>query len=322
MDRNPVSLSALAFSGGSLTSITGPIEILTTAAHLAGAPEPEINIVTPDNQDAVGPGGVRLKPNKLIGEIKQTDIVLVGSIGIPHNDLDSCTQETLDWLQMMEEKNIPIVSICSGSFVLAKANLLNNRKATTHWLLTNLFKDMFPQVQLHSEIKVTSDNNIFCTSGTYEYNDVMMHIVEQIYGQNTRETCSQLIFGDIEGAPPHILASFVPYRQHSDTLIHKLQDWMHSAPSDILSVGDLANKIHLCERQMKRRFKTATGQTPIQYIQQIRLSLAKCRLEKSNKTIEEISHEVGYEDTRYFRELFKKLNGLTPIEYRRKYQYR
>ncbi|WP_434525504.1 GlxA family transcriptional regulator [Photorhabdus asymbiotica] len=322
MDRNPVSLSALAFSGGSLTSITGPIEILILAAHLAGAPEPEINIVTQDNQDAVGLGGVRLKPNKLIREIKQTDIVLVGSIGIPDNDLDSCTQETLDWLQRMEEKNIPIVSICSGSFVLAKANLLNNRKATTHWLLTNSFKDMFPQVQLHSEIKVTSDNNIFCTSGTYEYNDVMMHIVEQIYGYNTRETCSQLIFGNMEGAPPHTLASFVPYRQHSDTLIHKLQDWMHSAPSDILSVGDLANKIHLCERQMKRRFKTATGQTPIQYIQQIRLSLAKYRLEKSNKTIEEISHEVGYEDTRYFRELFKKLNGVTPIEYRKKYQYR
>ncbi|CAQ85168.1 MULTISPECIES: GlxA family transcriptional regulator [Photorhabdus] len=322
MDRNPVSLSALAFSGGSLTSITGPIEILTLAAHLAGAPEPEINIVTQDNQDAVGLGGVRLKPNKLIREIKQTDIVLVGSIGIPDNDLDSCTQETLDWLQRMEERNIPIVSICSGSFVLAKANLLNNRKATTHWLLTNSFKDMFPQVQLHSEIKVTRDNNIFCTSGTYEYNDVMMHIVEQIYGYNTRETCSQLIFGNMEGAPPHTLASFVPYRQHSDTLIHKLQDWMHSAPSDILSVGDLANKIHLCERQMKRRFKTATGQTPIQYIQQIRLSLAKYRLEKSNKTIEEISHEVGYEDTRYFRELFKKLNGVTPIEYRKKYQYR
>ncbi|MCA6219206.1 MULTISPECIES: GlxA family transcriptional regulator [Photorhabdus] len=322
MDRNPVSLSALAFSGGSLTSITGPIEILTTAAHLAGAPEPEINIITQDNQDVIGLGGVRLKPNKLIGEIKQTDIVLVGAIGIPYNDLDSCTQETLDWLQMMEKKNILIVSICSGSFILAKANLLNNRKATTHWLFTNLFKDMFPQVQLHSEIKVTRDNNIFCTSGTYEYNDVMMHIIEQIYGQNTRETCSQLIFGDMEGLPSHTLASFVPYRQHSDTLIHKLQDWMHSAPSDRLSVGNLADKIHLCERQMKRRFKTATGQTPIQYIQQIRLSLAKCRLEKSNKTIEEISHEVGYEDTRYFRELFKKLNGLTPIEYRRKYQHR
>ncbi|WP_445494570.1 GlxA family transcriptional regulator [Photorhabdus sp. SF281] len=322
MDRNPVSLSALAFSGGPLTSITGPIEILTIAAHLAGAPVPEINIVTQDNQDAIGLGGVRLKPNKLIGEIRQTDIVLVGSVGVPYYDVDLCTQETLDWLQMMGERNIPIVAICSGSFVLAKANLLNNRKATTHWLFTKLFKDMFPQVRLHSEIKVTSDNNIFCTSGTYEYNDVMMHIIEQIYGQNTRETCSQLIFGDIEGAPPHTLASFVPYRQHSDTLIHKLQDWMHSAPSDILSVGDLANKIHLCERQMKRRFKTATGQTPIQYIQQIRLSLAKYCLEKSNKTIEEISHEVGYEDTRYFRELFKKSNGLTPIEYRRKYQYR
>ncbi|WP_243465204.1 hypothetical protein [Photorhabdus temperata] len=86
---------------------------------------------------------------------------------------------------------------------MAKANLLNNRKATTHWLFTNLFKDMFPQVQLHSEIKVTSDNNIFCTSGTYEYNDVMMHIIEQIYGQNTREACSQLIFGDIKGAPTY-----------------------------------------------------------------------------------------------------------------------
>ncbi|EGQ7695261.1 helix-turn-helix domain-containing protein [Vibrio vulnificus] len=321
LQTKPLTFTALAFAGGSLASITGPAEILTMSAHFAGAPPPIINIVTQDNQPVVGIGGVVVQPTIDIQAVKKTDILLVGSIGFPDQNLESVTQPTLDWIHQWGECDIPIVSICFGAFVLAKANLLHNTKATTHWFYANLFRELFPKTKLHAERHVTCDNNRFCTSGVYEYNDVMMLIVEQMFGQTIRQQCTQFIFGDLERVQQNTLASFVPLRQHNDELIHHLQDWLHAEPGSALSVSELADKVHLSERQMKRRFKAATGQSPIHYIQQVKLSVAKDWLEKSKKTIEEISHDVGYEDTRYFRELFKKMNGLTPLEYRKRYQH-
>ncbi|CDL79440.1 GlxA family transcriptional regulator [Xenorhabdus cabanillasii] len=321
MAMKQFSITALVFSHTSVTSVAMPIEILTIAANAIGGPMPDVRIVYPTQK------GVDKPHDLLIGSAStfqgslyygtQPDLILIGSLGFPEWQPHHCSQEIIDWLKAMDEKHIPIVSICSGTFMSANAGLLKT-SATIHPHFAAEFKELFPHIPLYTDKKITCDNNRFCISSAYEDARCMMNIVELIYGQYARERCTHFLFGENENQDP---ISFVPYRQHSDPLIHKLQDWMHSSPSEILSVADLANKIHLCERQMKRRFKIATGQTPIQYIQQIRLSQAKLWLEKSQKTIEEISHEVGYEDTRYFRELFKRCNGLTPKEYRQKYHH-
>ncbi|MDC9593665.1 GlxA family transcriptional regulator [Xenorhabdus sp. IM139775] len=326
-----VSITALVFSHTSVTSVAMPIEILTLAANAIGGSVPHVSIISPTHQ-----GMIRQRINHTDGLLmdsvpcshgsllsdpddeQQPDIILIGSLGFPDWEPRHCSQEIIEWLKAMDEQRIPIVSICSGTFMLAKAGLLDTG-ATIHPHFSPEFKKLFPHIPLYSDKKIISNNHRFCISSAYGCGSYMLNIVELIYGQYARERCATFLLDENDHPSSYDPASFAPYRQHADPLIHKLQDWMHAFPSDILSVADLANKIHLCERQMKRRFKLATGKTPIQYIQQIRLSQAKHWLEKSHKTIEEISHKVGYEDTRYFRELFKRCNGLTPKEYRQKY---
>ncbi|ELA9196635.1 helix-turn-helix domain-containing protein [Vibrio sp. Vb2110] len=320
MERKSITLTALAFADAPTASIFGPIEILSIAANLAGAPEPVVHIVTQCNQPIRGMGGVIISPTIDIEPVTQTDILLIGSIGFPDNNLTTLDEDTIKWLKQFESHGIPIVSIGSGAFVLAKAQMLESRTATTHWHFANMFRDMFPDTRLLVDRRVTCDTNRYCTSGISGYSEVMMLIVEQFFGLSIRESCHQFIFGDADQIQQKALANFIQYRQHNDTLIHQLQDWMHSSPTLEFSVNVLSKRVHLSDRQMKRRFKLATGQTPIQYIQQIRLSIAKDKLEKTKQTIENISHEVGYEDVRYFRELFKKSNDMTPLEYRKRYQ--
>ncbi|PHM68459.1 GlxA family transcriptional regulator [Xenorhabdus sp. KJ12.1] len=319
-----ISITALVFSHSSVTSVTMPIEILTIAANAIGGPTPHVHIISPSLQkmDEIHDRLIESIPvsHSSLYQVEYPDLILIGSLGFPKWQPQHCSPEIIDWLKAMDEKHIPIVSVCSGTFMLAKAGLLTT-SATIHPHFSAEFKTLFPHIPLYMDKKITCDNNRFCISSAYGTASAMMNIVELLYGKCAREHCAHFLFGENENQSSYDSVSFVPYRQHSDLLIHKLQDWMHSFPSEILSVADLASKIHLCERQMKRRFKIATGQTPIQYIQKIRLSQAKHWLEKSQKTIEEISHEVGYEDTRYFRELFKRCNGLTPKEYRQKYHH-
>ncbi|MEQ2027322.1 helix-turn-helix domain-containing protein [Xenorhabdus szentirmaii] len=322
-----ISITALVFSRTSVTSVAMPIEILTIAANAIGSTAPHVNVIFPANPHMMdGANDLFADPdptarNTLHDSLhygRQPDIILIGSLGFPEWGSQHCSQEMIAWLKAMDEKNVPIVSICSGTFLLAKAGLLQTG-ATIHPHFSTEFQQLFPHIPLYCDKNVINDNHRFCISNVYSGGSCMLNIVELIYGQYAREQCAKFLLGENDSKNQGDLISFSPYRQHCDILIHKLQDWMHTSPSEILSVADLANKIHLCERQMKRRFKIATGKTPIQYIQQIRMSQAKYWLEKSQKTIEEISHEVGYEDIRYFRELFKRCHGLTPKEYRQKY---
>ncbi|PHM39505.1 two-component response regulator [Xenorhabdus mauleonii] len=324
-----ISITALVFSRTSVTSVAMPIEILTIAANAIGGTAPHVNVIFPTNPQMMGSANdlfvdadaaVRNTLPYSLHHGRQPDIILIGSLGFPEWGSQYCSQEMIEWLKVMDEKNVPIVSICSGTFLLAKAGLLQ-AGATIHPHFSAEFQQLFPHIPLYCDKKVINDNHRFCISNAYGGGSCMLNVVELIYGQYAREQCAKFLLGENDSKNPSDLVNFTPYRQHGDLLIHKLQDWMHASPSEILSVADLANKIHLCERQMKRRFKIATGKTPIQYIQQIRMSQAKHWLEKSQKTIEEISHEVGYEDTRYFRELFKRCNGLTPKEYRQKYHF-
>ncbi|AOM40852.1 GlxA family transcriptional regulator [Xenorhabdus hominickii] len=318
-----VTITALIFSHTSVTSVAMPIEILTIAANAIGGPVPHVSLIYPANKGMNSATGLFIGSkspcyNNSLHSGQQPDIILVGSLGFPEWEPRHCSQKIIKWLKEMDEKHVPIVSICSGTFMLAEAGLLKT-SATIHPHFANDFKNQFPHIPLYTDKKIICDNHRFCISSAYECGSCMLNIVELIYGQYAREQCAKFLFGEDDSNISSDSINFAPYRQHTDSLIHKLQDWMHASPSEILSVADLASKIHLCERQMKRRFKIATGKTPIQYIQQLRLSQAKYWLEKSHKTIEEISHEVGYEDTRYFRELFKRCNGLTPKEYRQKY---
>ncbi|CAH8207852.1 AraC family transcriptional regulator [Vibrio aestuarianus] len=296
-----LQITALLFDGMPTTSISGPIEMLTIASTLAGIPAPKINYVSTSGNNVQALGGIRLSPNRDWSEISDTDVLLIGFCGEPgklplliENDMGS-------WLKKLIKKTSYVVSLCTGSFLLAQLNLLNRKVATTHWVHSHLFRKHYPKVKLQPHIKITREDNLICTSSVGEYYQAMMLVLDGLFGSNHKEKCDQFFKGDVTEEQQISHSYFMEFRQHNDQLIHALQDWMHEQDSTQLNVVKCANQCFLSERQMKRRFKMATGETPINYIQRIRIALAREKLNKTAHSIEQICNEIGYNDTNHFR---------------------
>jgi transcriptional regulator GlxA family with amidase domain len=206
--------------------------------------------------------------------------------------------------------------MCTGAFVLAELGVLNQRSVTTHWVQAERFRQLYPDIKLMPHRKVTHDGTFICTSGIREYYEATILLIDALYGSAHSEKCEQFMGGDFANQLL-CLTSFVQYRQHCDELIHGLQDWMHDAEPNTLSVALCAEKSFLSERQMKRRFKAATGESPINYIQRIRIAIAREKLETTKLNIDQICQQVGYSDTNHFRSLFRKFHQMTPTQYRK-----
>ncbi|WP_157097651.1 GlxA family transcriptional regulator [Photobacterium sp. J15] len=315
--EKPLHITALAFPGFPMTSLTGPLEMLSAACQLAKLSPPEITIVTVDDSDVQGIGGLTLHPTSKITDVKDTDILLISAIGDPNEHIDKCTSATFEWINSLSKQAQFTVSICTGAFLLARAGVLNYRTATTHWMYADLFRDNYPKATLVTDQRFTQDNNVLCTSGIHSHDKAILAVIEGLWGSEHKTLCEQYFYGK-ELVPEHGGDNtFRPYKQHSDALIFKLQDWMHNQDVTQLSVSECSKQCHLSERQMKRRFKAATNETPMAYIQRIKINHAKDKLHTTNLTIEQISNLVGYDDTRHFRQLFKKFYDMTPSDYRK-----
>lgn len=317
----PLQITALLFDGMPTTSISGPIEMLTVASTLAGIPTPKINYVSTSGSDVQALGGINLSPNREWNEVSHTDILLIGSCGEPEKLPLLIEADMGNWLKKLIKETSYVVSLCTGAFLLAQLNLLNHKTATTHWVHSHLFREHYPKVKLLPHIKMTCEDNLICTSSVGEYYQAIMLVLDRIFGSNHKEKCDQFLKGDVTEEQQVSHSYFVEFRQHNDQLIHELQDWMHSQNSTQLNVVKCATQCFLSERQMTRRFKLATGETPINYIQRIRIALAREKLNKTKYSIEHICYQIGYSDTNHFRLLFKKYHNMTPTQYRKSIQY-
>ncbi|MEZ8107289.1 helix-turn-helix domain-containing protein [Vibrio genomosp. F6] len=317
----PLQITALLFDGMSTTSISGPIEMLTAASALARIPEPEINYVSGSGRAVQALGGIQLSPNRDWNEVFHSDILLIGSCCEP-KELPLLMDDGMgNWLKRMIKGSSYAVSLGTGSFLLAQLNLLNRKVATTHWGHSNLFREHYPAVKLQPNMKVTRADNLICTSCVDEYYQAMLLVLDDLFGSNHKEKCDQFLKGEVTDEHQVLHSYFSEFRLHNDQLIHSLQDWMHNQDSTQLNVVKCATQCFLSERQMKRRFKLATGETPINYIQRIRIALAREKLNKTKYSIEHICSQIGYRDSNYFRLLFKKYHNMTPTEYRKSIQY-
>ncbi len=310
----------LILDNSPITSITGPMEILTLANSLV-KPEQrlQLTLVSPNGESVSCLGGLQLSVHGNLDAQEQVDLVLIGAIGHPAMRPAEFDADVINWLQVRHAEGSKIASICTGAFVLAATGLLNGKQATTHWQCASLFKQSYPEVLLRSEKMITQQGNLYCSAGASAYQDMSLYLIREFFGEAVAQQCAKSILIDSDRHSQSQYASFLPSRQHNDDAIHLLQDWLRSHYLDDFSMVDLAKRVHLSERQFKRRFKQATAESPLAYIQALRIESAKQGLENTKKTIEAISHEAGYEDVRFFRQLFKRFTGLAPSDYRMKF---
>jgi transcriptional regulator GlxA family with amidase domain len=264
-------------------------------------------------------GAFTIVPDCLIADIKKTDLIIIPAM---HGDMDTSIKENaefLPWIIKQYNEGAEIASLCIGAFFLAATGLLNGKQCATHWATANQFRQLYPEVNLVSERILTDEDRIYTSGGAYAFLNLLVYLIEKNAGREVAIMISKAFMIDIDRASQSPFMMFQGQKEHIDDPILKAQDFIEGNYQERITVDQLADKFAIGRRSFERRFKKATNNTVAEYIQRVKIEAAKKDFETSRKNISEVMFEVGYTDTKAFRTTFKKITGLTPIEYRNKY---
>jgi transcriptional regulator GlxA family with amidase domain len=281
-------------------------------------------IVAPDRTPTMTASGLPLTPHRSINEIEHTDVVILPSMLAEGSEwVPGRYPETVKWLSAMHAGGASLCSACSGVLLLAETGLLDGWEATIHWAYAPTFRRNFPKVKLRLEevlIATGRRKEIVMSGASASWHDLVLYLVARHVGPTAAQAIRKfmLLQWHVDGQAPYI--AFAPPVDHGDAVVRKLQEWLKSNLTVASPVEEMVKLSALPERTIKRRFRKATGYSPISYVQNLRIEEAKRRLERTDHPIDEISWAVGYEDPSFFRRLFKRVTRLSPGDYRRKFR--
>lgn len=256
---------------------------------------------------------------KLISEVDKTDMIFIPAISGDIATALRMNKDFVPWLVKQYQDGAELASLCIGSFLLASTGLLNGKKCSSHWNSATEFRSMFPDVELIDGSIITEDQGIYSSGGANSYWSLLLYLVEKYTDRDTAILASKFFAVDIDRDSQAQFMMFKGLKEHGDTDILKIQEHIEERYTEKITVEELADRYAIGRRSIERRFKKATGHTIVEYIQRVKIEAAKRSFESSRKNINEVMYDVGYTDTKAFRQLFKKITGLTPIEYRNKY---
>jgi transcriptional regulator GlxA family with amidase domain len=221
-------------------------------------------------------------------------------------------RDFLPWVMKHYKNGSEVASLCLGAFLLASTGLLQGKTCSTHWLFANEFRLMFPDVDLVDSKMVTEQNGIYTSGGANSYWNLLLHLVEKYTSRELAILASKFFVLDIDRKSQSPFSIFKGQKIHEDDDIKQAQDFIETNITEKITVDALADRFSIGRRTFERRFKKATQNSVAEYIQRV-------KIEAGRKTVNEVMYEVGYNDTKAFRELFKKITGLSPLDYRNKY---
>jgi len=304
-----------------LSSIAGSLEILTAAnrywQRLGNKPLMDIRIAGFIRELKLDGGYFSIHPVN-INEIKKTDLLIIPAVA--YNDtLAMNNAELINRIREQYKNGAEIASVCSGAYLLAATGLLEGRTCSTHWDLAAKFKRLFPNVRLAADKLITSEKGIYTNGGAYSFLHLILFLVEKYFDRQTAIYCSKIFQIDMDRISQSPFFIFQTQKNHGDELICKAQSYIEENLAEKISFEELASKLAVSRRNFDRRFIKATGNTPVEYLQRVKVEVAKNTLEKGRKNIFEVMCEVGYSDDKAFREVFRKITGLSPLDYRARY---
>lgn len=255
----------------------------------------------------------------LLNDVKSTDLIIIPAIKGDLTIALAQNEVLLPWILKHYHKGAEVASLCMGAFLLAGTGLLDGKKCSTHWGFANEFRKMYPDVELVDGSIVTEEQRIYSSGGASSYWNLLLYLVEKYTDRATAILAAKYFAIDIDRNSQAVFMMFNGQRGHEDDDIKKAQDFIEANFQDRITVDRLADECAIGRRSFERRFKKATNNTVVEYIQRVKMEAAKRSFESSRKNINEVMFDVGYTDTKAFRGIFKKVTGLTPIEYRNKY---
>jgi transcriptional regulator GlxA family with amidase domain len=225
----------------------------------------------------------------------------------------------MDWIEQQYKQGAEVASLCSGAFMLASSGVLDGKSCSTHWAFANTFRNMFPLVNLKEEKLITDEYGIYTNGGAYSFLNLIIYLVEKYFDRQTAIYCSKVFQIDMDRDSQSPFAIFSTQKNHDDDVIKEAQAYIEMNLNEKISMEYLSAKFAVGRRHFDRRFIRATGNTPLEYSQRVKIESAKKAFETTRKNVSEVMYEVGYSDTKAFREVFRKITGMSPLEYRDKY---
>jgi len=279
----------------------------------------DIKFVGTNKEVRLHDGAFSVHTDLLLDEVKKTDLIFVPAFYGNAGEFLETNKDFIPWIAKQNKKGAEVVSLCVGAFMLAKTGLLDGKKCSTHWNAAVEFKEMFPSVELVTDKIITEEDGIYTSGGATSYWNLLLYLVEKFTNRETAILTAKIFAIDIRRDSQTQFMIFKGQKTHSDEDIKKAQKFIEINFREKFTVEDLSEKFALSRRSLERRFKRATNNTVIEYIQRVKIEAAKKSFETSRKNITEVMFDVGYTDTKSFRGIFKKITGMTPFDYRNRY---
>lgn len=280
-----------------------------------------VELVSLTEDKKVNNNGFEITCDVTLSECEEVDLVIIPAMVGDFASLIQKHSAFIDWLKIQYEKGTVLCSTCSGAFFLAATGHLDGREATTSWFASAAFRALFPRVKLMDE-KIIVDNGRSITSGaTMSFQNLCIYLIEKYYGTEIGNYAAKMFLVEKGKASQLTYSIFNAQKDHADDEILKTQHFIEKNAGEKISVSQLAQDSAMAERTFIRRFKNATGNTPSEYIQRVKVELAKKLLENETYSVKEICYETGYEDQTYFRSVFRKFTGQTPAKYKKQFTF-
>lgn len=252
-------------------------------------------------------------------EIARPDLIIIPPFQVTDTTWLRENQDVVAWLVDQYKAGAEVASLCTGAFLLAATGLLKGKECSTHWKAEHSFTGLFPDVKLRVDKIITDNQGIYTAGGSASSLNLILYLIEKWPGRAVALYCAKMLQIDIERDSQAPFIIFAGQKNHDDEAIREVQIYIENHIDALLSVEHLAGQFLMSRRNFVRRFKKATHNAPIDYIQRVKMEVAKRSLETTRRNVTEVMDSVGYTDTKAFRTIFKKITGLTPVDYKTKF---
>lgn len=279
----------------------------------------EVEFVGLQKQVRVQNGEYILPVHRLIGDVSDTDLLIIPALYGNIGEALEKNRQAIPWIKEMRESGAEVASLCIGVFLLAQTGILNGKRCSTHWAYYKELSEMFPGLEIVSGSIITDEGGVYSSGGANSIWNLLLYILEKYTHRDVVILASKFFAIDIDRDSQNVFTIFNGQKDHNDKEVLDAQRFLEKNFSEKITIDELADRVNINRRSFERRFKKVTNNTIVEYIQRIRMEAAKRNFEATRKNVNEVMYEVGYSDTKAFRDVFKRITGLTPIEYRNKY---
>ena len=316
-------VALLVYEDAILSCLSGVIDLFTGTNMLMQAegkdPAFEITLVSEKEQNIQLLAPAQFVSCKTIDKVWNADLVIAPAFNGPADAVLQKNAALVKWIRTMFDSGSEAASLCFGSYFLAEAGLLNGKSATSHWMAIADMQQRYPDVKMLADIVMTDQEGIYTSGGAFSSLNLVLYMIEKFCGRDVSIQISKMFAIDFDRVSQAHFTVFQGQRRHEDEEILRAQAYIEQHYHNDISIEQIAEQTNMSKRNFIRRFKNATQNTPLEYLQRVKIESAKKALEKNNQNISTLMYDVGYNDLKTFRSIFKRVTGLTPQEYRRKY---